>query len=132
MCRICDGEGCLNCERDPDNIEQQINEEYKPEEIPKEFFDSPPSGISKKEWEGLMKHAKIEGAKKLKPATLILVRNEVESFIEDGAIENMKTFEDFWNEIDVINGYEEGWEKKKENYKPYFEAVYKELKEQGK
>lgn len=20
MCRICEGEGCLNCERDPDNI----------------------------------------------------------------------------------------------------------------
>lgn len=27
MCRICDGEGCLNCERDPYNVEEIIKQE---------------------------------------------------------------------------------------------------------
>ena len=59
-----------------------------------------------------------------------IIEEEVNILIEEGDIakENLKTFKDFWEEIDTINFYEEDWKKNKKLYKKFFKIAYKKIK----
>jgi len=56
------------------------------------------------------------------------IRSEVLSCFESDEIKGFTSFDDFFEEVDVINAYEEEWEDSKDVYRPYFETVYSELR----
>jgi hypothetical protein len=59
--------------------------------------------------------------------TLRLVREEVVSSYERGELG--ETFQDFWDKVQVQNGYEEDW--MPEKYKPFYFVTYINLKKEG-
>lgn len=57
---------------------------------------------------------------------------QVHCLIEEGDITpaHLETFSDFWAQIDVINAYEDGWEKDKRKWKKHYADAYATIKEE--
>lgn len=60
----------------------------------------------------------------MKEEVLILVIEEVVSCFTEKEMKSFKNFEDFFQEIDVINAYEPEWNNGK-GYKSYYKKVWK-------
>jgi len=39
----------------------------------------------------------------------------------------IKSFDDFWDEIDTLQAYEEEWEENKDNLKQYYKVIWKKI-----
>lgn len=59
------------------------------------------------------------------------VKKEVAAQFEDGFL-HYKDFEDFWEMVDRYNGYEDGWEEKKDYWKPYYAKVFNDAHKAAK
>jgi hypothetical protein len=55
------------------------------------------------------------------------IREEVIKSFTTKEIKLLNNFEAFFDLVDVQNADEEGWEKLKEKYRPYYEKVWMEL-----
>lgn len=64
----------------------------------------------------------------LKADDLKAVKEEVTSSYEAKEMAGFKTFDDFFSAVDVQNGHEDNWEKKKNYWKPYYKQVWDEYK----
>lgn len=53
-----------------------------------------------------------------------IILSEIMSSYAMSELKAFKDFEDFWDAVDVQNGYEEDWETSKAGHKPYFEKAY--------
>jgi hypothetical protein len=57
--------------------------------------------------------------------TLKAIKEEVDIHIEEGSLDPKKTFEEFYKDVDVIQAYEEEWDK--EFYEEYYQLVWQDL-----
>jgi hypothetical protein len=63
---------------------------------------------------------------KLNKIDLDGIRESVTSSYTEEEMGEFKDFEEFFDAVDVQNGFESDWKPKK--WKPYFEAIYNEFK----
>ncbi|KZX78330.1 hypothetical protein A3715_20175 [Oleiphilus sp. HI0009] len=56
------------------------------------------------------------------------IKEEVRETFEEDEFCKYETSEDFFKEIDVINGYEPYWEERKHIYKPFYMIIWSEIK----
>ena len=56
------------------------------------------------------------------------IREDVMSSFESEEIKEFKSFEAFFDQVDTLNAYEEGWDDRKELDKPTYKKVYNFLK----
>ena len=54
--------------------------------------------------------------------------SEILSAFTAQEINEFKTFQDFWEQVDTMNAYEDDWEGVKDKYQSTYEEVYYELK----
>lgn len=75
-----------------------------------------------------MKHTNKEIAQLKASQLKLCIYEEVVTSFTSEDFARLKTFEKFWNAVDVKNAYEGGWEEVSEQYKPIYEEVYNNLK----
>lgn len=56
------------------------------------------------------------------------IREDVMNSFEAEEIKEFKSFEAFFDQVDTLNAYEEGWDDRKESDKPTYKKVYNFLK----